>query len=92
METPCTGLWAILSLAVTVSGCQTYAPSQVSAMSTYDICELQALQTPNLTEESRRLVRSELERRKDTCAPHQAAIKVQRDKDLYDQTYGNQSP
>lgn len=87
-----TTVWAILLLPLGSSGCQSYAPSRVSAMSTYDICELQALQNPNLTEEARRLMRSELERRKETCAPHQAAIRAQQDKDLYDQMYGGQSP
>lgn len=75
-----------------LSGCLTYGPSQLGAMSTYDICETQAIQAANMTEESRRLVRSELERRKESCAPHQAAIRAQLAEDLYDRTYRNQSP
>ena len=72
------------------SGCVSYAPARVAAMSTYRICEAQVGQ--NLTEETRGLMRSELERRKETCAPHLAAIQAQREDDFNEQVYGKASP
>lgn len=83
---------AALLLPLAFPACVSHSPSRVSSMSTYEVCELQAMQGANMTEESRRLVRSELERRKQTCAPHQAAIRMQRDEELYDRTYRTQSP
>ena len=81
-----------LLVAVATTGCLSYAPAQVSAMSSLEICDLQLNQSPNMTDETQRLLRSELERRKETCAQHRAAIQARRDEELYDLTYGNQSP
>ena len=85
---------AVVAAAVTCSlaGCAGYAPGQVSAMSTYEICAMQVEQSWNLREESRRLLAAELERRKEACGPHQRAIQAQRDEALYDRMYRNQSP
>ena len=83
------GAVAVCALA---AGCAAYAPQQISAMSTYEICEAQVGQSWNLGEESRRLLAAELARRKDSCGPHQRAIQAQRDEELYDRMYRIQSP
>ena len=61
-------------------------------MSTYEICALEINQGPNLTHGSRALMQSELARRKEDCAPHMRRIQAERDEELYDRTYRNQSP
>ena len=83
----------IASLPVlTLTGCLTYGSSEVSAMSTYTICELQAEQAPNLTPESKQLLASEVARRKESCATHAPAIAARRADNYYRWTYGNESP
>jgi len=82
----------LLASACALAGCTSYAPSQVASMRTYEICQLQVEQGPNLTETSRRLLLSELDRRKETCAAHRQAIQTRRDENLYEWTYRNQSP
>jgi len=86
------GICAALASALALGGCTSLSPAQVASTSTYDICEMQVNQGPNFTEESRRLLASELVRRKETCAPHLAGIQRQRDQDLHDYTYKNFSP
>jgi uncharacterized membrane protein len=81
-----------LLVPIALTGCMSYAPSQVAAMSTYNICWTQSEQGANLPEESRRLLRTELERRKESCAAHRDAIQAQRDYELYERMYGGQSP
>ena len=82
-----------LSLVLIVcgaSGCVSYAPARVAAMSIYQICEVQIGQS--LTDETRGLLRSELQRRQETCEPHLAAIHAQREDDFNEQVYGKASP
>ena len=86
------GRSALVILLAVVSGCMTYGPQQVSRMSTYDICETQVGQGWNLDDESKRALQTELDRRKESCAPHRTAIRAQRDEELYDRMYRNQSP
>jgi hypothetical protein len=81
-----------LASAMALGGCISLSPSQVSAMSAYEICEMQVNQGPNISEASRGLLASELGRRKETCAPHFAGIQRQRDQQLWDDTYNNFSP
>ena len=78
--------------AAALAGCLSYSGAQLSAMSTYDICELQSEQWRNLNEESRRAARSELERRKADCATYASAIQARRQFNLHEQMYNNQSP
>ena len=87
-------LHTLLSTVIvsTLTGCTSLGPAQVSAMSTYDICEMQVNQGVNMTDESRRLLSSELVRRKESCAPHRAEIQRVRNEDLLDKTYNNWSP
>jgi len=84
-------LFACLSVTAS-AGCMTYSPQQVAALSTYEICETEVNQRPNLAEDTRRLLQAELARRKESCAPHVPAIEAARERDFYDQVYGNQSP
>jgi hypothetical protein len=78
--------------AIALGGCVSYSPSNVGAMSTLEICELQTEQAPNLTPESRRLLESEVARRKESCSAYAPAIASRRAADIYRWTYGNQSP
>ena len=87
-----TGVCGTVAFALMLGGCTSLGQGQVSAMSTLEICEMQVNQTPNLTEESRRLLASELGRRKEGCAPHRAEIQKLRDDDLYEHMYKNWSP
>ena len=75
-----------------LSACVSYSPSEISAMSTYDLCKTQSEQGFGLAENSRGLLQSELTRRKEDCRIHRAAIQGERDDKLYDLTYGTQSP
>ena len=81
-----------LCLVAAISGCITYAPQEARALSTYSICETEVNQGPNLAEDTRRLLQAELARRKESCGPHAPAINAARQREFYDQVYGNQSP
>ena len=85
-----TGLAGAITIAFT--GCVSYSPSNVGSMSTLEICELQAEQAPNLTADSKRLLESEVARRKESCSTYATAIASRRAADVYRWTYGNQSP
>ena len=61
-------------------------------MSSYNLCELQSTQRLNLTEESKRALRSELDRRKENCSSHLAGIRARQQEELDLRTYGMQSP
>jgi len=86
------GFGMALASAIALGGCMSLGTAQVSSMSTYSICEMQVNQGPNLTEESRRLLASELASRKESCTSHRAEIQRMRDWDLWDKTYNNWSP
>ena len=79
-------------LLLLCGACTIQGPQQVSALSTYDICETQVNQSWNLSDEARRALQGELDRRKENCGPHRSAIRAARDEELYDRMYRNQSP
>ena len=79
-------------VGLSLGACVSYGPAEVSRMSTYKICSTQINQGSGIAESSRRLLQSELERRKEGCASHRAAIQRARDDTLYDYMYGQQSP
>ena len=85
-------LFTFVISASALAACATYGPADVAAMSTYDICSIQLNQGSALADSSRHLLQSELDRRKESCQPHRAAIQAERDARLYDLTYGQQSP
>ena len=81
---------ALAFLAAALAGCMGYAPRDIAALPTAELCWLEATQRVNLSEESRRLLASELAARKERC---DAAAIAQRQRDeLYERTYLNQSP
>ena len=82
----------IILFAALLGGCVTYGASDVSHMSSYEICALQVNQGPNLTQSSRELMQGELAKRKEDCAPYIRRIQAERDEVLYELTYRNQSP
>jgi hypothetical protein len=61
-------------------------------MSALDICAARAEQWSHMTEESRRLLGSEIEKRKADCAPYGPAIQALHERELHDRMYNNQSP
>lgn len=82
---------AVLS-AGALSGCLSYSPQELGGLSDYQLCKLNTVQRVNIAEASKRSLAGELDRRKEDCRTHHAAIKAQLDEDLYDRTYRNQSP
>ena len=76
--------------AVVLGGCTSLSPQQASTMPTYAICETQVNQGANLTDETRRLLQTELQRRNESCVAHLPAINAARAADLY--TSHNFSP
>ena len=79
-------------IGLVLGACVSYGPAEVSRMSTYEICSSQINQGSGIAESSRGLLQSELERRKENCASHRAAIQRERDDKLHYYTYGQQSP
>ena len=81
---------AALALAVTalLGGCVTYSQSQLSAMSAVDICELQNMQGPNLTPESKQAIQAELQRRNDNCRNHSVEVAKRYQDFMWRETYG----
>lgn len=78
--------------ALLLSACLTYTPQQLSQRTAVDLCEMSTEYRVNLSDESRRRVAAELERRKIDCLDQRAAIKMKRDAQMYEWTYLNQSP
>ena len=83
---------ASIASALLLAACLTYTPQELSGRSAVDLCEMQTEYRVNLSEESRRRLAAELERRKIDCRDQRAAIKMKRDAQMYEWTYLNQSP
>jgi hypothetical protein len=79
---------ASIALAALVGGCVTYTPAQLSAMSTVDMCEMEYMQRPNLSPETRQAMQSELQRRNDNCRNHAVEVAQRYDEFMYRETYG----
>ena len=79
---------ASLALAALLGGCVSYSPAQLSAMSTVDMCELEYMQRPNLSSETKQAMQSELQRRKDSCGNHAAEVAHRYAEFMYRETYG----
>jgi hypothetical protein len=78
--------------ALAASGCMTYGPRQYSAMSAYELCDLQHYQRANLTAASRSALADELRRRNENCRGLLAQIQHDREDDWHDRMYNRQSP
>jgi len=77
-----------LAVAALLGGCVTYSPSQLSTLSSVDICEMQHMQAPNLSPETKQAIASELQRRKDNCGNHAAEVAQRYAAFMYRETYG----
>jgi hypothetical protein len=76
-----------------LAGCVTYSPSQLSAMNTVDMCELEQMQRPNLSAETKSAFQSELQRRGESCAKYSAELEKRYADFMYRETYGkNDNP
>lgn len=71
-----------------LAGCVTYSPAQLSAMNTVDLCELQQMQGPNLSPETKGAMQSELSRRNESCAKYSAVLAQRHAEFMHRQTYG----
>ena len=76
--------------AALLAGCVSYSPSQLSAMSNVDLCELRETQGMNLSADTKRAVQGELQRRNDSCSNHAAVLAQRRDAIMYREMYGKQ--
>jgi hypothetical protein len=81
-----------LAFAGPITGCISYSPAQVSAMSAYDLCELENFQRVNLTSASKAALEQELKRRNENCAGLMPQIVHDREDDRLDRMYNRQSP
>ena len=77
-----------VALAALLGGCATYTPSQLSAMSAADICELEYMQRPNLSPQGKQAIQSELQRRNDNCRNHAVEVAARFDLFMYREMYG----
>ena len=75
-----------------IPGCVTYPEARLAGLSSLELCELRENQGVNLTEETRRALASELQRRNDDCRSHAAAVAARRAEALHLDMYGRQSP
>ena len=74
--------------ALLLVGCVTYSSAQLSGMNTVDLCELQQMQGPNLSPETKAAMQGELSRRNESCATHSAVLAQRHADFMYRQTYG----
>jgi len=79
---------ASLAIAALLGGCVSYSPARLSAMSTVDMCEMEYMQGPNLSPETKQAIRSELQRRNDSCRNHTAEVAQRYAEFMYRETYG----
>jgi len=77
-----------LAAAVLVTGCVSYSPSRLASMSTIDLCELRETQGRNLSEDTRRALQGELQRRNDSCTNHAAVLAQRRQDFMQQEMYG----
>jgi hypothetical protein len=86
---PRAALTLVFTLAAALlAGCVSYSPGQLSAMSNVDLCELRETQGMNLSDETKRAVQGELQRRNDSCSNHAAVLAQRREAFLYREMYG----
>ena len=78
----------LLCGALVLAGCVSYSPSQLSALDTVDLCELEQMQRPNLSPETKGAMQSELARRGESCTKYSAVLAQRYADFMYRQTYG----
>ena len=79
---------ACVAVAALAAGCVSYSPTQLSAMSTVDMCEMEYMQRPNLSPETKRAMDAELQRRNDNCRNHAVEVTQRYEDFMYRETYG----
>ena len=85
-------LVSAVGIAAAVTGCITYSPAQVSAMSAYDLCEAELYNRVNLTDDTRAQVSGEIRKRNEDCSRQVPAIEAEREFERDDAMYGRSGP
>ena len=78
----------LAAAALLLGGCVSYSQAQLSGMNTVDLCELQQMQGPNLSPETKAAMQVELSRRNDSCAKYAAELAQRHADFMYRETYG----
>lgn len=78
--------------ALAMAGCLSYSPQQYSAMTAYDLCELEHYQRINLSAAAKAALADELKRRNESCRGVLPQIAQDHADDDYDRMYNRQSP
>ncbi|MDB5921658.1 MAG: hypothetical protein JWN13_594 [Betaproteobacteria bacterium] len=79
-----------LATAAFIAGCVSYSPGQLARMPSVDLCDLRATQGINLSDDTKRALDGELQRRNDNCTNYAAVIAQRRDAFMYREMYGKQ--
>jgi outer membrane murein-binding lipoprotein Lpp len=79
---------AALVASTMVTGCVSYSQARISNMATVDMCELSVVQGVNLSEETKRIMQSELQRRNESCTQYTAVLAERRAAFMYREMYG----
>jgi hypothetical protein len=79
--------WLALLAAGAASGCVSYAPQHISAMSPLELCEFQMDQRVNLSAGTNRALQAELERRNVECGRHATELAMRREARLHELMY-----
>ena len=79
---------AALTASALVTGCVSYSQARISAMPTVDVCELSVVQGVNLSEETKRTMQAELQRRNESCTQYSAVLAERREAFMYREMYG----
>ena len=74
--------------ATLLGGCVSYSQSQLASMSTVDLCELQNMQGPNLSPETKQAMQGELSKRKDNCRNHAIELAQRYETFMWREMYG----
>ncbi len=77
-----------LTASALATGCVSYSQARISAMPTVDVCELSVVQGLNLSEETKRTMQSELQRRNESCTQYTAVLAERRAAFMYREMYG----
>jgi hypothetical protein len=83
-------LAATAAAALLLAGCVTYSQAQLSGMNTVDLCELQQIQGPNLSPETKAAMQGELSRRNESCGKYSAVLAERYADFMFRETYGRQ--
>ncbi|MES2564966.1 MAG: hypothetical protein V4637_19915 [Pseudomonadota bacterium] len=77
-----------LAASALMTGCVSYSQARISTMTTVDLCELRVVQGVNLSEETKRTMQGELQRRNESCTQYSAVLAERREAFMYREMYG----